>query len=83
MRSMRARSWGVTTPSARALAWAAIDRALALLQAIGLAPRDLSVANTALDAVLLVVLALIDGPHRLRVRAAADEQAAPTALRTG
>jgi hypothetical protein len=43
-----------------------IDRPLALLEAIGLAPGDLAVANAALDAVLLVVLALIDTVHRLR-----------------
>ena len=34
-----------------------IDRSLPLLQAIGLAPREVSVANAALDVVLLVILA--------------------------
>src|SRR5216683_1987357 len=53
-----------------------IDRPLALLKARGLAAGDLAVANAALDAVLLVILALVDAGHRLRVRAAADEQAA-------
>jgi hypothetical protein len=53
-----------------------IDRPLTLLETTGLAAGDLAVANAVLDAVLLVILALIDGRHRLRVRATADEQAA-------
>ena len=52
-----------------------IDRPLALLKATGLAAGDLAVANAALDAVLLVILALIDAPHRLGGRAAGGEQA--------
>src|SRR4029077_13424080 len=44
-----------------------IDRPLSLLEAAGLAAGDLAVANAPLDAVLLVVLALIDGSHRLRI----------------
>src|SRR4030095_5880295 len=54
----------------------AVDRPLALLEAIGLAAGDLAALDALLDAVLLVILALIDAVHRLRVRAAADEQAA-------
>jgi len=52
-----------------------IDCPLALLKARGLAAGDLAVANAALDALLLVILALIDAPHRLGGRAAGGEQA--------
>src|SRR6185503_1657607 len=48
-------------------ALSAIDRALALLEAIGLAAGDLPVVDAALDTVLLVVLRPIDVVHRLRV----------------
>jgi len=52
-----------------------IDCPLALLKARGLAAGDLAVANAALDALLLVILALIDAPHRLGGCASGGEQA--------
>ena len=54
----------------------AIDGPFTLLEAAGLGARDLPVLDPALDAVLLVVLALVDVVHRLGGGGAADEQTA-------
>ena len=60
-----------------------IDRPLALLEAIGLAAGDLAVANAVLDAVLLVVLALIDGRTSIARTRRRRRAGCPTALRKG
>jgi len=53
-----------------------VDAALTLLEPRGLAAGDLAAADALLDAVLLVVLALIDIVHRLRVGSPARGQQA-------